>query len=122
MGEVVLSLLTTRKARRPTGQSCDQGADRGGWSWRDSLTVQADKRERAEKAAREKALREGRAQEAVPVVTAKPAAVVKSSENPETRLQVRSEFGVGPDARSVCMWAGRRSQRPFPVTIVGARG
>ncbi|KAK1923979.1 DNA-binding protein [Papiliotrema laurentii] len=58
--------------------------------------IEADKRERAEKAAREKALREGRAQEAVPVVTAKPAAVVKSSENPETRLQVRLHVGGAP--------------------------
>jgi D-alanyl-D-alanine carboxypeptidase len=56
------------------------------------LTSQADKRERAEKAAREKAAREGAT---LPPTTSsansapsKPVAAVKSSENPETRLQV----------------------------------
>lgn len=59
---------------------------------------QADKRERAEKAAREKAAREGAT---LPPTTSsansgpsKPVAAVKSSENPETRLQVGAAPGT----------------------------
>nr|XP_019046566.1 DNA-binding protein [Kwoniella bestiolae CBS 10118]OCF25496.1 DNA-binding protein [Kwoniella bestiolae CBS 10118] len=60
--------------------------------------IEADKRERAEKAAREKAIRDGTAasQPQAPVAVAKPAAGVSSSENPQTRLQVRLSVGGQP--------------------------
>ncbi|WVR06777.1 hypothetical protein IAU60_003812 [Kwoniella sp. DSM 27419] len=62
--------------------------------------IEADKRERAEKAAREKALRDGgeaaQAAAAVPATVAKPAASVSSSQNPQTRLQVRLSAGGQP--------------------------
>jgi hypothetical protein len=53
------------------------------WIWRS----QTDKRERAEKAARDKAIREGQAPPPSAAPAAKPTGL-KSSENPETRLQV----------------------------------
>ncbi|RSH89053.1 hypothetical protein EHS25_002715 [Saitozyma podzolica] len=62
--------------------------------------IEADKRERAEKAAREKVAREGAT---LPPTTSsanpapsKPVAAVKSSENPETRLQIRLSAGGPP--------------------------
>ena len=55
--------------------------------------MQADKKERAERSAREKALRDGNAPAVVTATTAKPSSAVKSSENPETRLQVRTSKG-----------------------------
>ncbi|KAK8864686.1 hypothetical protein IAR55_001938 [Kwoniella newhampshirensis] len=64
--------------------------------------IEADKRERAEKAAREKALRDGTSTPPAGVATpplragAVPAAAVKSSENPQTRLQVRLSVGGAP--------------------------
>ncbi|WWC89065.1 uncharacterized protein L201_003983 [Kwoniella dendrophila CBS 6074] len=61
--------------------------------------IEADKRERAEKAAREKALREGSSASQTPpapVSVAKPAAGVSSSDNPQTRLQVRLSAGGQP--------------------------
>nr|XP_031859487.1 uncharacterized protein CI109_005135 [Kwoniella shandongensis]KAA5526559.1 hypothetical protein CI109_005135 [Kwoniella shandongensis] len=64
--------------------------------------IEADKRERAEKAAREKALRDGTSTPPTGVATpplraaATPAAAVKSSENPQTRLQVRLSVGGAP--------------------------
>ena len=54
---------------------------------------QMDKKERAEKSAREKAIRDGNAPAVVAATTAKPSSAVKSSENPETRLQVRTSKG-----------------------------
>lgn len=53
---------------------------------------QMDKKERAERSAREKAIRDGNAP-VVDVTVAKPSSSVKSSENPETRLQVRTSKG-----------------------------
>ncbi|OXH06697.1 DNA-binding protein [Cryptococcus neoformans A1-35-8] len=62
--------------------------------------IEADKRERAEKAAREKALREGKAiptsSSPVPTIVPKANTGMKSSENPETRLQVRLATGGTP--------------------------
>ncbi|WWC62199.1 uncharacterized protein I303_104794 [Kwoniella dejecticola CBS 10117] len=62
--------------------------------------IEADKRERAEKAAREKAIREGSSSTTqtppAPVNVAKPAAGVSSSDNPQTRLQVRLSVGGQP--------------------------
>ncbi|WVQ79657.1 hypothetical protein IAT38_001757 [Cryptococcus sp. DSM 104549] len=60
--------------------------------------IEADKRERAEKAAREKALRDGTAQPQAAAAPAPRAAAPagKSSENPETRLQVRLSAGGPP--------------------------
>ncbi|OCF60965.1 DNA-binding protein [Kwoniella mangroviensis CBS 10435] len=62
--------------------------------------IEADKRERAEKAAREKALRAGTSTGTqtppAPVAVAKPAAGVSSSDNPQTRLQVRLSVGGQP--------------------------
>jgi hypothetical protein len=65
---------------------------------RAKAAIEADKRERAAKAAAEKAAREGAASGATaaaaePAVVDKPAAAVKSSENPQTRLQVRVQGG-----------------------------
>ncbi|WVO15251.1 hypothetical protein L204_102907 [Cryptococcus depauperatus] len=61
--------------------------------------IEADKRERAEKAAREKALRENKdvSSQATSVVIPKPgASAVKSSDSPETRLQIRLSTGGPP--------------------------
>ncbi|TXT09024.1 hypothetical protein VHUM_02498 [Vanrija humicola] len=60
--------------------------------------IESDKRERAAKAAAEKAAREGVAQPtpAAPAAPARPAATIKSSENPETRLQIRLHVGGAP--------------------------
>lgn len=62
--------------------------------------IEADKRERAEKAAREKALREGKAiptsSSPVPTIVPKANTGMKSSENPETRLQIRLATGGTP--------------------------
>ncbi|WVQ67314.1 uncharacterized protein L199_005510 [Kwoniella botswanensis] len=62
--------------------------------------IEADKRERAEKAAREKALRAGTGTGTqtppAPVAVAKPTAGVSSSDNPQTRLQVRLSVGGQP--------------------------
>ncbi|WRT66668.1 uncharacterized protein IL334_003628 [Kwoniella shivajii] len=62
--------------------------------------IEADKRERAEKAARDKAIREGGSSAAqtppAPASVAKPAAGVSSSDNPQTRLQVRLSIGGQP--------------------------
>ncbi|WWC94552.1 hypothetical protein V866_001398 [Kwoniella sp. B9012] len=62
--------------------------------------IEADKRERAEKAAREKALRAGTGTgiQTPPalVAVAKPTAGVSSSDNPQTRLQVRLSVGGQP--------------------------
>ncbi|WOO81239.1 UBX domain-containing protein 1 [Vanrija pseudolonga] len=60
--------------------------------------IESDKRERAAKAAAEKAAREGVAQPtaAAPAAPARPAANIKSSENPETRLQIRLHVGGAP--------------------------
>ncbi|TYJ52970.1 hypothetical protein B9479_006391 [Cryptococcus floricola] len=61
--------------------------------------IEADKKERAEKAAREKALRDGTSAPApapAAAAPARPASNVKSSENPETRLQVRMHTGGAP--------------------------
>lgn len=61
--------------------------------------IEADKRERAEKAAREKAIREGRVQEATPDTRPSAAALAaataapKSSSN-ESRLRVRAPGGT----------------------------
>jgi len=68
--------------------------------------IEADKRERAEKIAREKALREGRAYESAqasasavsaPTAAAPTASTgVKGSDYPETRLQIRLSTGGPP--------------------------
>lgn len=62
--------------------------------------IEADKRERAEKAAREKALREGKAiptsSSPVPTIVPKADTGTKSSDNPETRLQIRLATGGAP--------------------------
>ncbi|KAK4687826.1 UBX domain-containing protein 1/4, partial [Tremellales sp. Uapishka_1] len=60
--------------------------------------IEQDKRERAEKSARDKAIRDGQAPAptAASAPLAKPSAAVKSSENPETRLQVRLSTGGAP--------------------------
>ncbi|ODN72711.1 hypothetical protein L202_08149 [Cryptococcus amylolentus CBS 6039] len=61
--------------------------------------IEADKKERAEKSAREKALRDGTSAPApapAAAAPARPASNVKSSENPETRLQVRMHTGGAP--------------------------
>ncbi|KIO29950.1 hypothetical protein M407DRAFT_242454 [Tulasnella calospora MUT 4182] len=67
--------------------------------------IEADKRERAEKAAREKALREGRdyvpgqSSTPTPAATSQPAAsasTVKGSEYKDTRLQIRLSAGGAP--------------------------
>ncbi|KAL1411360.1 hypothetical protein Q8F55_002314 [Vanrija albida] len=60
--------------------------------------IEADKRERAAKAAADKAAREGIAQPsaAQPAAPARPAAGIKSSDNPETRLQIRLSVGGAP--------------------------
>ncbi|KAI9639116.1 ubiquitin-related domain-containing protein [Dioszegia hungarica] len=60
--------------------------------------IEADKRERAAKVAREKAIRDG---EATPAAASAPAAaaakpVTNSAENPQTRLQVRLSSGGAP--------------------------
>ncbi|ORX35594.1 ubiquitin-related domain-containing protein [Kockovaella imperatae] len=61
--------------------------------------IEADKKERAEKAAREKAARAGQSSTDSPAVQqplAKPSAAVKSSDNPDTRLQIRLSVGGQP--------------------------
>ncbi|CDO68833.1 hypothetical protein BN946_scf184805.g42 [Trametes cinnabarina] len=62
--------------------------------------IEADKRERAAKAAREKALREGKAPPEQVATVAKPAAVAapptSSKDYPETRLQIRLASGGQP--------------------------
>ncbi|ORY26338.1 ubiquitin-related domain-containing protein [Naematelia encephala] len=60
--------------------------------------IELDKKERAERVAREKAARDGQAAPPAAASTplAKPSAAVKSSENPETRLQVRLSTGGPP--------------------------
>ncbi|KAG8946620.1 hypothetical protein FRC04_011514 [Tulasnella sp. 424] len=67
--------------------------------------IEADKRERAEKAAREKALREGReyvpggSSSSTPASSSQPAApapAVKGSEYKDTRLQIRLSAGGAP--------------------------
>ncbi|EPT01102.1 hypothetical protein FOMPIDRAFT_1016089 [Fomitopsis schrenkii] len=65
--------------------------------------IEADRRERAEKAAREKALREGRplpessaAPAAAPVAAAPPASKTAGKDYPETRLQIRLASGGQP--------------------------
>lgn len=68
-------------------------------------TFKADKKERAAKAAAEKAARAGAGASAsgsgtatppVPAQIAKPSAAVSSSDNPQTRLQVRLHVGGAP--------------------------
>ena len=76
--------------------------------------IEADKRERAAKAAQGKAARQGQAMvpEASTSTPSKPAAAVKSSENPETRLQIRLSAGGQPLTKTFpsdnselnCMW------------------
>ena len=61
--------------------------------------IEADKRERAEKAAREKALREGATlpqEPATPAAAAPPKPVVAGKDFPETRLQIRMASGGQP--------------------------
>lgn len=67
--------------------------------------IEADKKERAAKAAAEKAARAGAGASAsgsgtatppVPAQIAKPSAAVSSSDNPQTRLQVRLHVGGAP--------------------------
>lgn len=61
--------------------------------------IEADKKERAEKAAREKALREGVALPQEPATTsvaAPPKPTVAGKDFPETRLQIRMESGGQP--------------------------
>ena len=65
--------------------------------------IEADKKARAEKAAREKALREGRTiPESAPVTTSSPAAVAAATSGlagkdyPQTRLQIRLASGGQP--------------------------
>lgn len=61
--------------------------------------IEADKRERAEKAAREKALREGTALPQEPATTsvaAPPKPPVAGKDFPETRLQIRMASGGQP--------------------------
>ena len=60
--------------------------------------IEADKKERAEKAAREKALREGAIlpQEPVPIYVVAPKPVVAGKDFPETRLQIRMASGGQP--------------------------
>lgn len=55
--------------------------------------IEADKRERAERAAREKAAREGRIEQAIPVTTPVAAAPVTFTAN-EARLRVRCPNGT----------------------------
>lgn len=57
--------------------------------------IEADKRERADKAARDKALREGRTQEATPAAPAQAAALPKpaASTSNESRLRIRAPGG-----------------------------
>lgn len=69
--------------------------------------IEADKRERAEKAARDKAVREGRLEEAVPAAKPSAAAALAAQATPaatssghESRLRVRAPGG---------MWAGTLS-------------
>lgn len=57
--------------------------------------IEADKKERAEKAAKEKALREGKLDAATPAQPAKPALPrVSASNATETRLQLRTPNGT----------------------------
>jgi len=60
--------------------------------------IEADKKARAEKAAREKAIRDGQVIESTPVAAPTPAAVagMSSSEAKETRLQIRLSTGGPP--------------------------
>ncbi|KAL7425147.1 hypothetical protein Q5752_000835 [Cryptotrichosporon argae] len=61
--------------------------------------IEADKRERTEKFAREKALRDGAASPAAsasPAPTPATKPVTNSSDNPETRLQIRLSVGGAP--------------------------
>jgi len=65
--------------------------------------IEADKRERAEKIARERALREGREYDSVQAAASNPTPAaaaastgLKGSEYPETRLQIRLSSGGAP--------------------------
>ncbi|KAF8509604.1 ubiquitin-related domain-containing protein [Hysterangium stoloniferum] len=63
--------------------------------------IEADKRERAEKAAREKALRQGlqppqQVQASTPAAAATPSAGTSSKDHKETRLQIRMSSGGQP--------------------------
>lgn len=112
------NLFVLRQTRRRQGKGCDQGSNRGRciiacayWAFLtcfDGPYVQADKKARAEKAARDKAIRGGQvpvdpssATASVEVGTGGPAraaasASVKGKDYPETRLQVRLSKGGAP--------------------------
>ena len=79
--------------------------------------IEADKRERAAKAAREKALREGKA---VPEQSSAPAAAPAASsapkagkDYPETRLQIRMASGGQPYVTTLSSDAS--AQQCFPL-------
>lgn len=79
--------------------------------------IEADKRERAAKAAREKALREGAAipdAAPTPAAAARPAATA-SSDSPETRLQIRLASGGQPYKTTLSSDASTFSHLPHVV-------
>lgn len=92
--------------------------------------IEADKRERAEKAAREKALREGKsvpeASASTPAapMAAPSAAAVAGRDFKETRLQIRLASGGPPlttslssDARRSTVYASEHSVDEWPVAL-----
>lgn len=87
--------------------------------------IEADKRERAEKAAREKALREGVTlpQEPAPASTVvPPKPTVAGKDFPETRLQIRMASGGQPYVTTLSSDASERIQRsrfrkPYSVRL-----
>lgn len=95
----------------------------GQWKWdaekledakaraRVKAQIEADKRERAEKAAREKALREGATLPPEPATTSTPVPpkpAVAGKDFPETRLQIRMASGGQPYVTTLSSDASKR--------------
>ena len=79
--------------------------------------IEADKRERAEKAAREKALREGAPLPEEPATTsvaAPPKPAVAGKDFPETRLQIRMASGGQPYVTTLSSDASECIPKPDP--------
>ena len=84
--------------------------------------IEADKKERAEKAAREKALREGAALPEEPATTstaAPPKPAVAGKDFPETRLQIRLASGGQPYVTTLSSDASECTLNPTLCSAVG---
>lgn len=83
--------------------------------------IEADKKARAEKAAREKALRDGQVVEATPVAAPTPAAAAASTSSrdaKETRLQIRLSTGGPPLTTTLPSEARKHLFFSFLPTII----